>query len=51
MYADGLFVKGTKVGPVFFLGVIARCFNETDEPHLHPSGNLGGPLAYNHIGL
>ena len=43
--------KGTKVGPVFFLGVAARCFNGRDEPRLPHSGNLGGPPAYNHIGL
>ncbi len=30
MYADG---------PAFFLGVIARCFNGRDEPHLPHSGN------------
>ncbi len=36
-------VKGTKVGPAFFLGVIAHCLDGTDEPQLPPSGNLRGP--------
>ncbi len=33
-------VKGTKVGPVFFLWVILYCLKGADEAHLPPSGNL-----------
>ncbi len=33
-------VKGTKVGPAFFLWVIVYCLKGADEAHLPPSGNL-----------
>ncbi len=33
-------VKGTKVGPAFFLWVIPYCLEGADEAHLPPSGNL-----------
>ena len=33
-------VKGTKVGPAFFLLVILYCLKGADEAHLPPSGNL-----------
>ncbi len=34
-------VKGTKVGPAFFLWVILYFLKGADEAHLPPSGNLG----------
>ena len=33
-------VKGTKVGPAFFLWVILYFFKVADEAHLPPSGKL-----------
>ena len=53
MYADGpfMFILDTHEANLWFCSFIARCSNGTDEPHLHPSVNLGGPPAYNHIGL